>query len=148
MNTAVDLCQVFLEYAMTCAAGYDKPQAFCKMENFGRRLGETLAEHIKSSTPMESAKNLGACALECILEAMNAHFTVEQRGYELHFVLECCPLRLAAEYSGLYDVELAHYGVNALCQSLTHALDPNLLVYAPSDERADHTFLVVTEAII
>ncbi|MEW6567583.1 MAG: hypothetical protein AB1449_05340 [Chloroflexota bacterium] len=96
---------------------------------------------------MKTAKNLGACALECILEAMNAHFTIEQRGIELRFVLECCPLRLAAERTGLYDVELAHYGINALCQSLVHALEPHSEVFAPANEQADHTFLVVTEAI-
>lgn len=147
INTAVDLCQVFLEYAMTYAAGYDQAQVLCNMDRFGRRLGDALAGHIKSSTPMETAKKLGVCALECILESMNAHFTVEQHGIGLRFILECCPLRLAAERTGLYDVELAHYGINALCQSLIHALEPKSKVFAPASERADHTFLVVTEAI-
>lgn len=34
ISTAVDLCQVFLEYAMTCAAGHDQIQAFRNMDSF------------------------------------------------------------------------------------------------------------------
>jgi hypothetical protein len=147
MDTAVDLCQVFLEYAMTCAAEPEQSQGFCNMESFGSRLGEALAQHIKRNTAMGTAKNLGACALECILEAMNAHFTVEQVGTELRFVLECCPLNLTAKRTGLPDVELAHHGINSLCQSLIHALEPHSSVYLPVNEQADHIFMVVAEAI-
>jgi hypothetical protein len=41
-------------------------------------------------------------------------------------------------------VELAHHGINALCQSLIHAIDPDLVVRAPLKTRADHIFSVMT----
>jgi heterodisulfide reductase subunit C len=141
-DTAVDLCQVFLEYAMTCAAGYDRPQAFRNMKSFGSRLGKAVAGYIKRNSSMDMAKDLGALALECILEAMNAHFTIEQHGFELRFVPERCPLCLVAESTGFNDVELAHFGINALCQSLIHALDPKSDVHIPATGQAGHTFIV------
>ncbi len=143
IDNAADLCQVFSEYAMTCAAGNEEAQAFRNMESFGNRLGEALAVYIKNSTSMDMSKNPGARSLECILEAMNAQFTIEQRDKEQRFVLESCPLCSEAKQKSLYDVDLAHYGINALCQSLIHALDPNSDVHALASQQGDHTFLVV-----
>jgi hypothetical protein len=148
INSAVDLCQVFLEYAMTCATECDRIQVFRNMKRFGSCLGETLAEHIKSHYPEETAKDLGVCALESILESMNAHFTVERRGTRLRFVLECCPLRQAAERVGLFEVELAHYGINAFIRRLIHQLEPRTAVYAPANEGAVHTFRVTAKAAV
>ncbi|NIS79840.1 MAG: hypothetical protein GTO14_06455 [Anaerolineales bacterium] len=146
-TTAIDLCEVLLEYAMTCRALRDQAQASQDIEAFGKRLGETLAKHVKGSTPARTARNLGACALECVLEAMGAHFIVEQRDAELCYVLDRCPLWMASKRTGLPDVELAHQGLNALCQCLVHTLDPDTEVYVPVDSRADHTFFVGSPAL-
>jgi heterodisulfide reductase subunit C len=143
IDTGVDLCQVFIEYAMTCATGYDQTQAFRHMESFGSRLGEALSSHIKNSTSLEMSKNLSASALEIVLKAMNAQFTIEQGGIDLRFVLERCPMCLVADHTGHYYGELAHYGINALCQSLIHALDPNSDVHVLNNEQSGHTFLLV-----
>ena len=142
--TAVDMCQVFLEYAMYCQTWRDLSQAYRHMQAFGERLGEALARYIQDSAPAERAAHPGACALECVLESMNAHFTVEQVGPELRFIVVGCPLRETAEHTGLTEVELAHYGIDALCQSLIHAIDPDLVVRAPLEARADHIFSVMT----
>ena len=142
--TAIDLCQVFLEYAMYCQTWRDLSQAYCNMQKFGEHLGVALARYIQDSVPVVRAANPGACALECVLESMNAHFTVEQVGPDLRFVVVGCPLDETAEHTGLREVELAHYGINVLCQSLIHAIDPDLVVHAPLEARADHIFSVMT----
>jgi hypothetical protein len=114
------------------------------MQAFGERLGEALARYIKDNAPAEMATNPGACALECVLESMNAHFTVEQVGSELRFIVAGCPLHETAERTGLMEVELAHHGINTLCQRLIHAMEPDLVVRAPLEARADHIFSVMT----
>ena len=75
---------------------------------------------------------------------MNAHFTVEQVGPELRFIVAGCQLQETAEHTGLMEVELAHYGINALCQSLIHAIDPDLVVHVPLEAHVDHIFSVMT----
>ncbi len=142
--TAVNLCQVFLEYAMTCQTWRDPAQAYHSMQLFGERLGEALAKYLKDNAPLEIVANLGACALECVLESMNAHFTVEQVSSELRFVVAGCPLDETAERTGLRELELAHYGINTLCQSLVYAIDPDLIVHAPLEVGAEHIFAVTT----
>jgi hypothetical protein len=142
--TAVNLCQVFLEYAMYCQTWRDPSQAYCNMQLFGERLGEALARYLKDNAPIEMVANPGACALECVLESMNAHFTVEQVSSELRFIVAGCPLDETAERTGLREVELAHYGINTLCQRLIYAIDPDLVVRAPLEARADHIFSVMT----
>jgi hypothetical protein len=143
-TTAIGLCEVFLEYAMYSQTWRDLSQAYHNMQAFGEQLGEALARYIKDNAPAEMTANLGACALECVLESMNAHFTVEQVGSELRFIVVGCPLRETAELTSLMEVQLAHHGINALCQSLIHALSPDLVVRAPLEVRVDHIFSVMT----
>ena len=142
--TAVDLCQIFLEYAMYCQTWRDSSQAYCAMQKFGECLGVALARYVQDNIPLGQAANPGAYALECVLKSMNAHFTIEQVGPELHFVVAGCQLQETAEQTRLMEVELAHYGINALCQSLIHTIDPELVVRAPLEAHADHTFSVTT----
>ncbi len=143
-HTDVGLCQVFLEYAMYCQTWRDLSQSYYHMQKFGEHLGVALARYIQASAPMEWAADLGTCALECVLESMDAHFTIEQVGPELRFNVTGCPLRETAEHTGLMEVELAHYGINALCQSLIHAIEPELVVHAPLEARVEHIFSVMT----
>ena len=141
--TAVDLCQIFLEYAMYCQTWRDLSQGYCAMQKFGECLGVALARYVQDNVPIGRAANPGAYALECVLKSMNTRFTIEQVGPELHFVVTGgCQVQETAERTRLMEVELAHYGINALCQSLIKAIDPNLVVHAPLDARADHIFSV------
>lgn len=129
--TAVDLCQMLLEYAMYLRSWCREPEARYNMQDFGERLGHALASLLKQSPPVRMDTNPGACALMCVLESMNVQITIEQVGPELHFLLAECPLVEVARRTGLREVELAHAGVNALCQSLAHAIDPGLQITIP-----------------
>src|SRR3989304_633566 len=52
--TSVDLCQIFLEYALFCQAAGDAEQSNNEMRALGERLGGMLGEYIKD-TPMGKA---------------------------------------------------------------------------------------------
>jgi len=142
--TAVGLCHVFLEYAMYCQTWRDPSEACCHMQQFGEQLGIALAKYFRDNIALAGAVNPGSCALECVLESMNAHFTIEQIGPELQFIVAGCPLHETAEQTGLREVELAHCGLNALCQSLIHAIEPTLSVQVPLAVGVEHIFAVTT----
>lgn len=141
--TASDLSEVLLEYAMTASASSDLPGAYRQMDTFGKKLGESLAVRIMQSTPAESAEHRAACALECVLEALDVHFTVEQTGGQLSYALDFCPLCAKAEQTGIRHVELAHHGLTALCSSLIHAFDPELAVRMPARPGMNHILFSV-----
>jgi hypothetical protein len=126
--SAVDLCQIFLEAALSYRAIPDTDQARTKMRAFGEQIGQVLGQHLMDSPRAEAFTNPAACALKCLLESMNACFTTERLDRELRFVVDGCPIYKIAELTGLREVELAHDGFDAMCQSLVHALEPSLSV--------------------
>lgn len=138
--TAVDLCQIFLEYAMYCRTARDAEQSYNEMRSFGERLGDALAKYIKDTPLLKKAGDPGACALECVLEAIHAHVNIEHIGPELRFVVAGCPLVNAAESTGLGEIELAQFGFNVMCQQLIHAIDPRLLLRVPLERGDSQTF--------
>lgn len=144
-KTAVNLCEVLLEYAMSCSGMGDDFQAVQRMEAFGDRLGESLAKYIKSVSPLETKRSLGECSLEYLLESMDANFLVEQHGDESRYILKQCPLRTAALRAGLPYEELAQVGINKLCKRLLYLMDPLLEVYTPVDFNAEHIFTLIKE---
>jgi hypothetical protein len=124
----VDLCQIFLEVALSYQAIPDSDQARYKMGAFGKQIGQVLGQHIKDNPLLEILTNPAVRALRCLLESMNARFTVEWIDNELRFAVDSCPIYKIAELTGLREVVLAHYGFDAMCQSLVYALDPYLIV--------------------
>jgi hypothetical protein len=139
-TVCANLGQVLLEYAMSAAAQGALPPAYRQMDCFGKRLGESLAVQILRRTAGESSTSRAACALECVLEALDVHFVVEQDGDELIYTLDFCPLCEMSEHTGLSQVELAHHGLNALCYTIIHALDPEFRVRLPRRPGADRIF--------
>jgi hypothetical protein len=140
--SAVNLCEILLEYAMTCNAMCDPSQAVRQMEIFGDRLGRMLACHIRDTMPVEKTTHLAACGLECIIESLGVNFTVEQDEIELRFILDSCPVSTTAERTGLRHVKLARDGMKCLCHSLTHAIDPDLIVNTPVESDVKQVFSV------
>ena len=141
-HTSVDLCQMFLEYAMYCRSWCNPGEAIYNMRAFGEQLGISLAKFIHETPPAEMNLNPGACSLMCLWEAMNIQFTVEQVGPELHFFFANCPLEEVAQRLGLRDVDLALYGVNAICQTLIHIVDPHMEILTPLEAHPDFVFAV------
>jgi len=143
-DTAISLSEIFLEYAMFCQTGFDEPQAYALMESFGSGLGQATAMFMLDSIFTNGIHNPGVCALECILETLGVNFTLHQIGPELRFIICECPFERIAGQTGLPQSELAHVGLNAMCQGLLKVIQPGLPVASPADERYDHIFAIDT----
>lgn len=140
--TAANLCEILLEFAMTCDAMCDPSQAVRQMEVFGDRLGRMLAGYIRDTMPVEKTTHLAACGLECIIESLGVDFTVEQDEIELRFILDHCPVDDTAKRTGFRNVKLARDGMKCLCRSLTHTIDPDLIVNTPVESDVKQVFSV------
>jgi hypothetical protein len=144
-TTAIPLCEVFLEYAMLCQPWNDEEQAYRLMESFGEGLGQAIAQYISDVILVNPPAHAGACALECLLESLNVNFTMHQVGPELRFIIYECPFDEISRRTGMPQSELAHVGINAMCQTLIHVIQPEVPVATPIDERADHIFAVAAD---
>ncbi len=144
-ETSITLCEIFLEYAMFCQTGYEENQAYALMESFGSGLGQAVAMYMLDNIFLNGFPNPGVCALECVLETMRVNFTIHQIGPELRFVIVDCPFEKTASQTGLPQSELAHSGLNAMCQGLLKVIQPELPVASPIDERYDHVFAIDTQ---
>ena len=131
LDTSIDLCQIFLEYGLTCQSVRDPEGSYRAMRSFGETLGVNLANYMKETPLFHSANDPGACVLESLLESIHAHLTIEHIGPELRFVVAGCPLLNVSEHTGLTEIELAQYGFNVMCQSLIQTVDPHLLLHVP-----------------
>nr|MBN1229526.1 formate/nitrite transporter family protein [Anaerolineae bacterium] len=121
--TAVDLSQVLLEYAMTCHTSSSAQQAESMMRAFGKRLGEKIADHFTHSLSAETPSYRAVCALECVLQSLNAPYTVEEitNGVQCHLAVSS--LEKAAEQSGMWaEIEMAQLGLESLCDTLSELL--------------------------
>ena len=117
-------------------------EAIFNMRSFGEQLGVGLAKFIQETPPADMSQNAGACTLMCLWEAMNIQFTLEQVGPEMHFFFANCPLEETALRNGLREVDLAIYGVNALCQTLIHIIDPHMEILTPMEAHRPFVFAV------
>lgn len=145
-DSAIDLCQMFLEQALYYRSWCRMDEARYHMRDFGERLGLALARFLQQHPPADVINNPGACALLYVWESMKVQITVEQVGPELRFIFAECPLYDTAERTGLREVELALEAVNSLCQSLIHTIDPHLSVCMPL-QVGEHTVFSVTAAV-
>jgi hypothetical protein len=143
-ETAIPLCEIFLEYAMFCQTGFEESQGYALMESFGSGLGQAVAIYMQDDTFLNGFPNPGVCALECVLETLRVDFTIHQIGPELRFIICDCPFDRTASQTGLPQSELAHVGLNAMCQGLLKVIQPELPVASPVDERYDHIFAIDT----
>ncbi len=144
-QTSISLCEIFLEYAMFCQTGFDESQSYALMESFGSGLGQAVAMYMLDNIFLNGFPNPGVCALECVLETLRVDFTIHQIGPELRFIICDCPFDKTAGQTGLPQSELAHVGLNAMCQGLLKIIQPELPVASPIDERYDHIFAIDTE---
>ena len=146
-ETSIGLCEIFLEYAMSCQAGSTEDEAYGIMESFGSGLGQAVAMYMLDTTFLDGFPNPGVCAMECVLETLKVDFTLHQVGPELRFIICDCPFERTAAQTGLPQSELAHVGLNAMCQGLLKVIQPELPVASPVDERYDHIFAIDTEVL-
>ncbi len=142
--TTIDLFEIFLEYGLYCCSWSGTEEAFYHMQDFGERLGKSLAKQLKDNIPACMSENAAIAALKHIFETMDAHPCPEEHiGAQIRFTIADFPLEKAARRSGLQNIELARHGINAMCQSLLQNIDPNLSLSASSDARSEFIFTIL-----
>ena len=137
---SIDLCQIFLEYALFCQTLHTPEQSHSEMRSFAENLGVKLADYIMKTSPLHDALDPSACALESILEAIHAHLTIEHMGPELRFVVAGCPLLDASKQTGLAEIELAQFGFNVMCKSLIQTTGSHVLLKVPLANEGGQVF--------
>lgn len=142
-SATTDLFEIFLEYALYCCSWADKEETLFYMHDFGERLGTSLAKQIKNNILLSPSRKSASQILKYILETVDAHPSVEKIDTGVQVVITDYPLEKAAKRSGLRNVELAHYGINSMCECLIHCINPHLVVNTSSDECSEFIFTIL-----
>ncbi len=140
--TEINLCEVYLEYGMYCRTWQEMTESYNVMKGFGEFLGDALAKFMKENINFDSTENPGACALECVLESLNAQISIEQIGSELSFMIADCPIHETAKKTGLREEELALYGFNVMVQTLINSIDPKADLSLPAEIQPNQTYTI------
>jgi hypothetical protein len=143
-STTIDLFEIFLEYALSCCSWADKEETLFNMQDFGERLSRSLVKQLENNAMLSKSRSSVSYILKYIFETVDAHPVVENIDSGLRFIISDYPLEKAAERSGLRDVELAHHGINCMCQSLVRCINPRLTLSASSDVRSEFIFTILT----
>lgn len=139
---AIDVFEIFLEYAMYCCSWSGVDEALYRMQDFGESLGRAAAKHLEEIIPPFLSENSAVQCLRHIFETAN--FSVEDADAGVRFVVADYPLENAAKHSGLWNVELAQHGINSMCQSLIQSINPHLTLDASSNARSEFIFTILS----
>jgi hypothetical protein len=132
-STKVDLCEVFLEYAMYCCSWCNMAERQYLMQDFGERLGHTLARYLKQNPALLESTNPAIRGLEIVFETAGACFSSQPTEEGVCFRVTECPLEDTSKSSGLPNVELALHGINSMCRSVILDINPDAAVNVSSD---------------
>jgi hypothetical protein len=140
----VNLGEVLLEFAMSWDVPGAPTEARRQMQIFGTHIGEALADQSARAKPVNGVLGRAACALEDVFRSMDASFAYRQSKSEMHYELDRCPLHAVAQVTGMRrEAELAHHALNAICQSLVSAIDPELQIQLPGGPNLEHTISIL-----
>jgi hypothetical protein len=143
LSTTVGLCEIFLEYAMYCCTWWELDEAFHQMQDFAAHIGHSVGQFLKRNTHLAQFHNPCDCALEHLFQAINAHVSIDYSEGIEHFAVVDCPLEEAAEHSGLRNIELAHYGINIMCQNMIEAINPRVNINTTSEMHPEFVFTIL-----
>jgi hypothetical protein len=142
-SEAIELCQIFLEYAMCCCAWCSLDMARYHMQDFAQHMGRSVGEFLKENTCLFQSGDSTDLALEHLFQTMNAHVSIKSSGKIEDFVVTDCPLETAAEHSGLRDIELAHHGINVMCQNMIQAVNPEVILRTSPEICPEFAFTIL-----
>jgi hypothetical protein len=139
-----DLSEMLLEYAMTCEGCKSPQEAEEYVAGFCTRLGKIMVQRLTPNLKDQEVVEQLSTTFELILKSMTVPFNIERSKYQLHFILEYCPLCDSGNRLGLNrNLELARHGFIALCQSVLHALAPHWSLRTPSHQNTQKDFLEI-----
>lgn len=142
----IELCQVFLEYAMYCCTWCGRDEALVHMQDFGEGLGHVLADYLKANPDLVSTEDPMLQALQQVVAAIGADCAEEHLESGVRFLVSHCRLEEVAQHSGLCHLELAHHGINALCRALILDMNPRSFVCSAPDTLPEFMFTVTAAA--
>ncbi len=143
----VDLCRIFLEYALYCCTWCDSDEALFHMQDLGAQLGHRLAAYLRDNPGLLAADDPMLRALEQIFGTIGADCIEEHIDSGVRFLVSHCELEDVAQRSGLCNVELAHHGINALCRTLILDMSPRSVVFSAPDALPEFMFTVTSPAL-
>ncbi len=145
-SSSIELCQVFLEYALYCSTWCAADEALFHMQDFGETLGRGLADYLHANPDLLARDDPLLRALQQVFDGMGADCIELHLESGVRFLASHCQLEEAAERSGLCHRDLAHHGISALCRALILSLDPRLLVESAPDTIPEFVFTVTAPA--
>lgn len=143
VTTTAELCEIFLEYAMYCCTWWDSDKALREMQDFAQYIGHSIGQFLKRNTCLVQVDDPCDRALEHLFQAIHAHVSIVYSEGAEHFTVIDCPLEKAAERSGLRNIELAHYGINSMCESMVEAIDPQVVVRTAPELHPEFDFTIL-----
>ena len=141
--TAINLCEIFLEYAMYCCTWCNQDEVLQRMQDFAGQIGRSIGKCLKENTCVLKWDNPIDRVLEHLFETMNAHIAIDHSGAIEHLIVMDAPLEIAAEHSGLRNIELAHHGMNVMCQNMIQAFNPDLVLEASPKIHPEFDFTIL-----
>lgn len=142
-STAINLCEIFLEYAMYCCTWCNRDESLCHMQDFAEEIGDSIGECLKENACLRQWDHPIERVLKHLFETMNAHVAIDHFGAREHFIVMDAPLEIAAEHSGLRNIELAHHGVNVMCQHIVQAVNPEATLETSPKLHPEFDFTIV-----
>lgn len=145
-STAIELCDIFLEYAMNCYTWCNLDESVYHMQDFAERIGHLTGEFLQAHICLSQWENPTDRVLEHLFQTLKARITIQYAGTIEHFIVIDCPLENAADSSGLRNVELAHYGINLMCQSMIQVINPQVTLKTSPTIHPEFDFSVLQPA--
>jgi hypothetical protein len=142
-STTIELCEIFLEYAMYCCSWCDREGALSQMQGFAQRIGRAIGEFLRENSHLLESEISTDRALEYLFQTMNAHVVINYAGAVEHLIIMDCPLRDAAIRSGLWNIELAHRGINMMCRSMLEVISPEVIVETSPGIHPEFSFTIL-----
>lgn len=130
-----ELNEILLEYAMSCEGCREENFATKEVIQFGKHLGEVmLARTASDIAELPTIEKLASLS-RSMLNSMSAKYIEEIKEDQLHYSLDCCPLRECAMNTGLNrNVDMAYLSFVALWKSLVSNLAPRWELRHPSEK--------------
>lgn len=145
-SSRIELCQVFLEYALYCCTWCGPDEARFHMQDFGESLGHRLAAYLQADPALLSPDDPMLRALEQVFGTIGAECSEERLELGIRFLASHCRLEDVARRSGLRHLDLARHSINALCRALILDMNPRLSVESAPDTLSEFMFTVSTPA--
>jgi hypothetical protein len=138
LDCDVNLSHILLEHAMTCSGCKEPEMALDIADQFGRRLGQTLAIWLCQDAPEAPNCDQLCDSFEVILKSMDAQYHRECDDAALVYDLEECPILDSARSNGFSQwTPMARHSFVSLCESVISTLQPTWDLQRPNGVDAD-----------